>query len=400
MNMRKFLCPAALSLLLPLAASAQPAQKPAWNAPDYRFTVVKENPVTSIKNQNRSGTCWCFSTLGFLESEVIRIKGIKDTAAWPDFSEMFVVGQSYKDRAVKYVRMDGSIGFGAGSEFGDVMHVVEDYGLVPQEAMPGLQKLPVHGELDATAKAYVEAIAKKPDRTLSSHWKKGFDATVDGFLAPPPASFEVDGRTFTPASYRDEMGIVPSDYVALTSFTHHPFYTSFAVEVPDNWRWDPAWNVPLDEFMDALYHAVGNGYTVAWGTDVSEKGFSRDGIGVLLEDAEATSGSDRERWVGKSEEQEKAADVALPKEQTVTQESRQEGFDNKTTTDDHGMQIFGIATDQNGTKYFMVKNSWGETGRYRGIWYCSDAFVRAKSIEFMVHKDALPKELKKKLGIK
>lgn len=396
---RSFLGAAIVAALFPVIAFAQPQPKPSQVEPDYHFTVVKENPITSVKNQNRSGTCWCFSTLGYLESESIRLKNIKDTASYPDFSEMFVVSHSYKDRAEKYVRVEGTIGFSAGSEAGDVFHVAQDYGLVPQEAMPGLQPLPVHGELDAVTKAYVDAMAKAPDKTLSDNWKKGFDATVDAFLGESPESFEYKGKTYTPASYRDEMGIVPSDYVSITSFTHHPFYTAFAMELSDNWRWDTSYNVPIDEFMDILYDAIDKGYTVAWGTDVSEKGFTRNGIGVLLDDTKATSGSDQERWVGKEGEKAEAS-AELPKELSVTQESRQKGFDNKTTTDDHGMQIFGIATDQNGTKYFMVKNSWGTASKYKGIWYCSDAFVRAKSMDFTVHKDALSKDVRKKLGIK
>jgi aminopeptidase C len=388
---------AALAVVLPFAATAQP--KPAQPEPDYKFTVVKENPITPVKNQFRSGTCWCFSTLGYLESEVIRINNIKDTTAYPDFSEMFVVSNSYKDRAVKYVRTDANVSFSAGSEAGDVLHVVEDYGIVPQSAMPGLEALPVHGELDATTKAYVQAISKNPNKTLSANWKKGFDAIVDTYLGEVPETFEFNGKTYTPASYRDELGIVPSDYVSLTSFTHHPFYTSFIMELSDNWRWDSAYNVPLDEFMEVIYNAIDKGYTLAWGTDVSEKGFTRNGIGVLLDDVKSTAGSDQERWVGKAGEK-NAASVELPKEASVTQESRQAGFENKTTTDDHGMQIFGVAKDQNGTKYFMVKNSWGTASKYHGIWYCSDSFVRAKTMDVLVHKDALPKDLKKKLGIK
>lgn len=392
---------ASLLMLIPATGIARNQPKPAAPEPEYHFTVVKENPITSIKNQNRSSTCWCFSTLAYLESEVIRMKGIEDSAAYPDFSEMFVVGQSYKDRAVKFIRTDGHISFSPGSEAGDVLHVIEDYGLVPQSAMPGLQELPVHGELDATTRAYVDAMVKNPNRTLSANWKKGFDATVDGFLGEVPESFEVDGKTYTPATYRDAMGINPADYISITSFTHHPFYTSFVIEVGDNWRWDPAYNVPLDEFMRILYEAVEKGYTVAWGTDVSEPGFTRNGVGVLLDsDTKASPGSDQARWVGQDDTAKEEAKIELPREKTVTQESRQEEYDNKRTTDDHGMQIFGIAADQNGTKYFMVKNSWGETGRYKGIWYCSDAFVRAKSLEFTVHKDALSKDMKKKLGIR
>lgn len=394
--MKKIIIAAAVALVS-ISANAQP--KPAQPEAEYKFTVVKENPITSVKNQYRSSTCWCFSALGFLESEAIRIKNIKDTTLYPDFSEMFVVSHSYKDRAVKYVRTDGHINFAAGSEADDVLHVIEDYGLMPQDAMPGLQPLPIHGELDATTKAYVEAIAKNPNRTLSTNWKKGFDAIVDSFLGETQETFEYNGKNYTPASYRDEMGIVPSDYVTLTSFTHHPFYTSFIIEIADNWRWDSAYNIPLDEFMEVIYNAIDKGYTLAWGSDVSEKGFTRNGIGVLLDDVKATTGSDQERWIGKAGEKKEVV-AELPKEASVTQESRQEGFENKTTTDDHGMQIFGVAKDQNGTNYFMVKNSWGTASKYGGIWYCSDSFVRAKSMDVLVHKDALSKDLKKKLGIK
>lgn len=373
--MKKIIIAAAVALVS-ISANAQP--KPAQPEAEYKFTVVKENPITSVKNQYRSSTCWCFSALGFLESEAIRIKNIKDTTLYPDFSEMFVVSHSYKDRAVKYVRTDGHINFAAGSEADDVLHVIEDYGLVPQDAMPGLQPLPIHGELDATTKAYVEAIAKNPNRTLSTNWKKGFDAIVDSFLGETPETFEYNGKNYTPASYRDEMGIVPSDYVTLTSFTHHPFYTSFIIEISDNWRWDSAYNIPLDEFMEVIYNAIDKGYTLAWGSDVSEKGFTRNGIGVLLDDVKATTGSDQERWIGKAGEKKEVV-AELPKEASVTQESRQEGFENKTTTDDHGMQIFGVAKDQNGTNYFMVKNSWGTAQVRRNLVLLR--FIRPREVD-------------------
>ena len=394
--MKKSLVIAAALVAFSSLAGAQPQRPPQEPAADYQFTVVKENPITSIKNQNRSGTCWCFSTISFLESEAMRIKGVKD----PDFSEMFVVSHSYKDRAEKYIRVDGALGFSAGSEGGDVLHVAADYGLVPQSAMPGLQALPVHGELDATTKAFVDAMVKNPNKTLSSNWKVAFDGIVDSFLGETPESFEYEGKTYTPASFRDAMGIVPSDYVSIMSITNVPFYTAAPLEVADNWRWDTAYNVPIDELMQVIYDAIDKGFTVCWGTDVSERGFTRNGLGVLLEEQSATAGSDQERWVGKDGEKKEEAKPELPKEQSVTQESRQEGYDNKATTDDHGMHIYGVATDQNGTKYFMVKNSWGETGKYKGIWYCSDSFARAKTIEITVHKDALSKDMKKKLGIK
>ena len=229
-----------------------------------------------------------------------------------------------------------------------------------------------------------------------------FDGIVGAYLGEYPESFTVNGATYTPESYRDFLGINMDDYVNLSSFSHHPFYEKFIIEVPDNWRWDTAYNLPIDEFMQVMTYAVENGYTIAWGSDVSEKGFTRDGIAVIPEEKpKAAAGSDQERWVGKAAEQPKEEVKAeLPAEVIYTQEMRQDGYDRKTTTDDHGMHIYGLAKDQNGTKYFMVKNSWGETGKYKGIWYASEPFVRAKTLNIVVHKDALPKDIKKKLGIK
>ena len=390
MNLKLTLTAAALALVS-AAASAQ-------QAPDYEFTVIKENPITSVKNQNRSGTCWCYSALSFVESEILRTKG-KEV----DLSEMFVVGKSYRDRAVKYVRLDGHLNFAAGSSFGDVLHVINDYGVVPQSAMNGMNygsALPEQNELDAALKGYVSAIASNPNKKLTTAWLNGFDGIVEAYLGEYPETFTVDGVEYTPESYRDFLGINMDDYVNITSFTHHPFYEPFVIEVPDNWRWDTAYNLPMDEMMDVMFNAIEKGYTVAWGSDVSETGFTRNGLAVALEEAKATTGSDQERWVGKADAPKEEVKAALPAEVTVTQEMRQEGYDRKTTTDDHGMHIYGIAKDQNGTNYFMVKNSWGETGKYNGIWYASETFVKFKTLNIVVHKDALPKNIAKKLGIK
>ena len=388
----KFILSAAAAALIAANATAQTAE--------YEFTTIKENPVTSIKNQYRSGTCWCFSALSFIESEILRSKGIET-----DLSEMFVVGKSYRDRAVKYVRLDGHLNFAAGSSFGDVLHVINDYGIVPQEAMPGFNygtTMPEHNEIDAALKGYVSAIAKNPNRTLSTAWLNGFDGIVAAYFGEYPETFVVDGKEYTPESYREYLGINYDDYVNLSSFTHHPFYEPFIIEVCDNWRWDSAYNLPIDELMEVMYNAIDKGYTIAWGSDVSEKGFTRDGLAVMpVEEKKAAAGSDQERWVGKAaEEQKEEVKAELPEEMTITQEMRQDGYDRKTTTDDHGLHIYGVAQDQNGNKYFMVKNSWGEAGKYKGIWYASDSFVRYKTLNIVVHKDALPKHIAKKLGIK
>lgn len=384
-----------------IAAGANAQPRPTPKLPKYEFTTVKANPVTPVKNQYRSGTCWAYSTIGFFESEAIRINKITDTLKYPDFSEFYVVSNSYYERGLKYVMLDGHLTFGAGSEADDVLDVIRDHGIVPQSAMSGMNygtELPVQAELDGVLRSFVEVIAKNPNKTLSTAWKRAYKAIIDEYLGKCPETFVVDGKEYTPASYRDALKINPADYVTLTSFTHHPFYTKFAIEICDNWRWDQAYNVPIDEFMSVLDNALNNGYTVAWGADVSHPGFTRDGLAIFLDaNAPASSGSDQEHWVGKEEG--KPAPVIVV-EKTVTQESRQEDFENKTVTDDHGMQIYGIAKDQDGKKYYLVKNSWGVTGKYKGIWYATEQFVKGQSIDFMIHKDALPKDLKAKLGIK
>ena len=388
----KFILAAAAAAVISSAAFAQ-------GAPEYEFTTVKANPVTSIKNQYRSGTCWCYSALSFIESEILRTKGIET-----DLSEMFVVGRAYHDRAVKYVRLDGHLNFAAGSSFGDVLHVIKDYGIIPQSVYSGFNygtEMPEQSELDAVLKGYVDAAKNNPNKKLTTAWVNGLDGILDAYFGEVPETFTVDGAEYTTASYRDYLGINYDDYVNITSFTHHPFYEPFIIEVCDNWRWDSAYNLPMDEMMEVMYNAIEKGYTIAWGSDVSEAGFTRNGLAVMPDvEAKVTAGSDQERWVGKAEEAKEEVKAELPKEMTITQEMRQIAYDNKTTTDDHGMHIYGTAKDQNGNLYFMVKNSWGETGKYKGTWYASDSFVRYKTLNIVVHKDALPKHIAKKLGIK
>lgn len=374
------------------AAIAQP-KKAAVVPEDYQFTTVKANPVTSVKNQYRSGTCWCFSTLSFLESEIIKAKGIKDPAQYPDFSEMFVIRKSYYDRAIKYVRLDGHMNFAAGSDFGDVLEVAKTYGLIGQQDYSGLQygyDLPVQGELDAVLKGYVDAVVKNPNKKLTKVWPKGVEGILDAYTGVVPQDKVI------PAS---ELGINLDDYIGFTSYTHNPYYTEVVMEVCDNWRWSKSWNIPLDEFMSIMDYAVNNGYTVAWGGDVSETGFTRTGLAIMLDDADkATTGSDQERWVGKADE--KPADKAAVKEMEITAQIRQEMYDDKSSTDDHGMHLYGIAKDQNGKKYYMIKNSWGVTGAYEGHWYMSENFAKAKTLNILVNKKAVPKEILKKIGIK
>lgn len=365
----------------------------------FIFTTVKENPITSIKNQNRSSTCWSFSGIGFLESELLRMgKGEYD------LSEMFVVHHTMTDRAERYVRLHGDNSFSPGGSFYDVIYCLKHYGMVPQEVMPGImygESLPVHTEPDAVAEAYVNAIAKGKLKKLSPVWKKGLTAIYDTYLGECPEKFAYKDKEYTPVTFASSLRLNPDDYVSLTSFTHHPFYSEFAIEIQDNWRNGNSWNLPLDEFMTVIDQAVEKGFTVAWGSDVSEIGFTRDGIAVMP-DMERTdlTGSDMARWTGmKTEDKQKEATSKPGPEKEITQEIRQTAFDNWETTDDHGMLIYGTAKDQTGKEYYMVKNSWGTNNKYKGTWYVSKAFVQYKTINILVHKDAIPKHIAKKIKL-
>ena len=366
----------------------------------FVFTTVKEIPVTSVKNQNRSSTCWSFSALGFLEAELLR-RGKGEY----DLSEMFVVHHTMIDRAVRYVRLHGDSSFSPGGSFEDALYCMRTYGLVPQEVMPGIlygDSLPVHTELDAVAGAYVDAIAKGKLKKLSPVWKNGLTGIYDAYLGAYPEKFVYKGKEYTPGTFVRSLGLNAEDYVSLTSFTHHPFYTEFAIEIQDNWRNALSWNLPQDELMAVIDNAVANGYTVAWGSDVSETGFTRNGIAVLPDmDRPDLTGSDMARWTGLSADDKRKEATSKPgPEKEVTPEMRQAGFDNWETTDDHGMLIYGIATDQNGKEYYMVKNSWGTDNKYKGAWYASKAFVAYKTINILVHRDAIPKEIAGKIRLK
>jgi aminopeptidase C len=372
----------------------------------FRFTTVDSIAITSVKDQNRSGTCWSYSTIGFLESELLRMgKGVYD------LSEMFVVHHTMLDRAEYVVRMYGTAQFAPGGSAYDVMYCLKNYGLVPQDAMPGIKysstaadTLPVHTELDAVAGGVVDAVVNSGLKKLTPVWKKALSAVYDTYLGECPDTFVYNGKEYTPKSFAEELGSNADDYVSITSYTHHPFYTTFALEVPDNWRMDQMYNVPMDEMMAIIDNALSEGYTLAWGADVSETGFTRKGIGVMpdADHGADLTGSDAAKWLGLSADDKRKELTKRPlPEMEITQEMRQKAYDNWETTDDHGMQIFGIAKDQNGKEYYMVKNSWG-TARsdYKGIWYVSRAFMAYKTNDVLVHKDALPKDIRKKLGIK
>lgn len=369
----------------------------------YKFKVTKEVPATSVKNQYRSGTCWSFSGLAFLESELLRM----DKGDY-DLSEMFVVRNAYEDKAERYVRWHGNINFAGGGGFSDVTMVYQDYGMVPDAAYHGLvigEEKHIHGEMDQVLKAYMDAVLKNKNRKLSPAWFNGLQCMLDAYLGEYPGSFEYDGVEYTPESFAKMLGLNMADYVELTSYTHHPFYSAFILEIPDNWMQSVAYNLPLDELIEVFDHAIKNDYTIAWGADVSDKGFSwKNGVAIVPDTAlDDMSGTEKERWEKLTTKEKEKAMYSFKKpgrEKEITQEMRQAAFDNYQTTDDHGMLISGTAKDQDGNIYYIVKNSWGVTGNdYEGYFYASVPYVRYKTMSVMVNKNSIPKEIREKLGL-
>ena len=367
------------------------------------FTTIVANPITSIKNQARSGTCWAYSTLAFFESEIL-----KKTKKNIDLCEMFVANKDYMDRAILKVRMHGDAQFSQGGSAYDVFYVLKNYGICPEDAMPlpGTMygdTLNNFNQFFKVMEPYVDAIAKSESKKLNQTWKVGFQGILDAYLGKCPETFTYEGKNYTPKTFANSLGLNWDDYVSITSYTHYPFYTEFPVEVQDNWRQGLSWNLPIDEMARIIDNAIRNGYTVAWGGDVSEDGFTRNGLALLYDaKGESLEGSDMAKWLKLSpyEKMNKLTELGInAPEMAPTQEKRQEEYDNWTLTDDHGMLIYGIAKDQNGKEYYMVKNSWGETGKYKGTWYMSKNYIVAKTMDYMVNKNAIPKDIRKKMGI-
>ena len=391
-----------VALCFTMAAWAQAPEAKATEG--YQFTDVKVIETTPVKNQNRSGTCWCYSTMTFLEAEILRAGGEA-----VHLSEMFAVRHAYMKKAEMYVRMHGHLNFAEGGAAHDVTEVIKEYGIVPNEVYTGMNygtELADFHEITPVMTAYLDAVIKAGDtsrRPLTTAWKRGFNAILDEYFGELPETFVWKGKEYTPKSFAESLPIDMDDYIDLSSFTHHPFYEQFVLEVPDNWMWGQVYNLPMEEMMRVVDHALENGYTLAWGTDVSEKGFSRTkAIGVIPEtDPKSMSGTEAERWGSLTAKEREAALYSFEqpsKEREITQEMRQEAFDNYETTDDHGMVIVGTAKDQNGTIYYKVQNSWDTVKPYDGFWYFSKPFVAYKTTDLMVNKKALPKDIAKKLG--
>ena len=404
--MNKFLVFAAAAAFCAMPSMAK-KKKEVIPADSLVFTTVLENGVTSIKNQNNSGTRWSYSALAFLESEVLKKDPSKKDI---DLCESFLVSKTYTDRADRNVRTHNDASFSQGGSFYDAIFCMERYGLVPEGLMP--YPITPYGDslfnftnFFPPMEAYIKAISTSDSKKINPIWKKDVQNMLDNYFGECPKEFEYKGKKYTPQSFvKDYLQLDPNDYVSLTSYTHHPFYSSFILEIQDNWRWASSYNLPLDEFMRVMEESVKNGWTFAWGADVSEDGFSRrtgkNKCVATVPDTKATAGvgSDQSRWTGEKAGA-KIAQADAAGEKTITQEMRQEGYDNWTTTDDHGMQIYGIAKDQHGKEYFMMKNSWGEYGPYKGFWYVSKPYVAYKTMNIVINKNAIPQDIRKKLGI-
>lgn len=396
---------ALIAFVVGLNTYAQDTVTNAKNS-NYKFTKIAHLDATPVRNQGYSGTCWSFSALSFYESEMIR-KGIKNP---PVLSEMYIVRKSYEDKADRYVRMDGDINFGQGGEFDNIAYVFKHYGIVPNSVYSGLlygKKKYDHQELYSALKGYVDGIvsfdAKKASgKPLSKSWKIGLDGILDAYLGKTPEKFKFDGKEYTPKTFADYTKLNMDDYVSITSFKDLPMYQPVKLYIPDNWTWKKSYNVKLDDLEQIVVHALKNGYTVAWGADVSEKGFNfRKGIAIVPADASTvkSKGSDKEYFSGAGAEKISNAFLNPVKELKITPELRQEGYDNKTTTDDHGMHIVGLYKGANGTLYFLVKNSWGTDNYPQGYLYVSENYFKYKTISIGINKGALTNDITKKLGL-
>lgn len=356
-----------VALLVPSAKAQEILQKGAEPLDVQKtFKIVKELAITSVKNQYRSGTCWDFATLGYFESEILR-----KTGKIYDLCEMFVANRDYMDCAAHYVRMHGFSQFSQGGSCDDVLEVIRRYGICPEEAMPAPGSLTGDKLANFTSfipelEKMVGKIALKDAKAPMEHWQDSVLAIIEKYIGRCPSLFEYEGKTYTPKSFAASLGLNLDDYVSLTSYTHHPFGQWFVIEALYKWRLKPSYNIPIEQLMDILNRALDAGYTVAWGGDVSGN-FTRTGLAILPDDV------------------------------TPTQEMRQKQWDDWRFTYDHVMLIYGKAVDEQGKPYYLVKNSWGPQGDYKGIWYMSAEYMKLNTTYLFLNKNALPKSFRKKM---
>lgn len=403
--MKKFNMAGAALLFCAIAATAtEPTDSTATDSLGFGFKDVIDIPVTSVKDQNKSGTCWSFAGTSFMENEIRKAGG--DSL---DISEMFTVYHCYSDKADRYVRLYGQCNFSGGGSLLDVAYVWDRYGVVPEEVYRGLdygEDKHVHGEMDGALRGIVDAVVRRPDKKTSTAWHRAFESVLDAYLGQIPQSFDYKGRSYTPRSFAESLPVRTSDMAALTSFTHHPFYRNFILEVPDNWLWGQYMNLPLDELKATADAALEAGHTVLWAADVSEDGFKwTEGVALMPEGKNEgdMEGTELARWVKLSDKDRQAEKYKFKgpvPEIKVTQESRQEMFDRLETTDDHAMEIVGTAVDRLGNRYYKVKNSWDTNQIYDGYIYVSEPYFLAKTVALVVNKKVIPAEVAHKAGIR
>jgi bleomycin hydrolase len=369
---------------------------------NYSFKKVYHHEATPVQSQGNTGTCWSFSALSFFESEMIRL-GVKNP---PVLSEMFVVRKAYELKADKFIRMDGKINFSEGGAFHDIPLVIKQFGIVPYDLYNGLNgaKSYNHSTMFSELNTIVQNTLKlvgKPEG-IPMEWKKQLESALNKNLGEDPKEFVWNDKKYTPNSFANSIGLNMDNYVSLTSFTNHAPYKRCQLAIQDNWAWGDSYNVSLDDLVESVKYALGKGYTVAWGADVSEKGFSfKNGIAIVPENTASidVKGTDNKNFSDAGADRVSNAFLNPSKEMKITPEVRQLAYDNKTTTDDHGMHIVGMYKDQNGTDYFLVKNSWGTTNYPKGYLYVSEAYFRYKTINIFVHKEAIWKDLESNLGL-
>jgi bleomycin hydrolase len=358
---------------------------------EYRFTTIKNLEATPVQNQNMTSTCWSFSALSFFESEIIRLGKGKDY----NLSEMFIVRKSYAQKADNYIRMHGKTNFGEGGEFSDALNVIKNYGLMPEEIYTGKKDINSphnHKALETKLKKIIQTASfDETDKIDFDFLHDSVNTVCDEFLGKTPDNFEYKGKSYTAKSYAESTGLNPDDYIFITSFSHHPFYSKFVLEVPDNWNWESMYNLPINELQEVMSYAINKGYSIAWAADVSEKGFLyTDGLAINPEKPISNM----------SNEEKKKLSIKPHKQLDINQDIRQKAFDNFETQDDHGMHIVGLVKDQLNTPYYIVKNSWGkERNQCDGYFYASESYVLFKTTNIMINKNALAPIIAKKLGI-
>ena len=370
-----------IALLLGVSSVAFAQENKEEKEPVYQFKETVNVPHTAVDNQGSSGTCWCFAGIGFVEAEILRMYGKEF-----NLSEMFTVRQAWTEKVAKFVRMHGGSSLSQGGEVCDVLYMINKYGMMPEADYSGKvigEERHMHSEMNEVIASVARAIVKNGNKKISPAGPKAVQGVLDAYLGDVPADFVMDGKKYTPKSFAEAYPINPTDYIEICSFTSDPYYKPCMVEIPDNWTWTPAYNMPLDELMQAVDYALEHGYTLGWAQDVSNPGFSRkEGVGIVPEDPK-----DPKLW------------EEIVAEKQVTDEIHQTAYDNWDAGDDHSMLVVGIAKDQNGTKYYKIKNSWGEAGPHKGYWYCSEQYLRQYTIFFTLHKDALSKSMKKSLNL-